>query len=318
MTGKKQLVSIVVPIFNEEATIPELLNRLGFVVSNSMIDYEVEVVVVDDGSSDSSIHLLRTACTEMPWLRVVGLSRNFGHQSAILAGISLAAGDAVVTMDGDLQDPPELIPVLVREWQRGFDVVYGVRRTRRGETFFKRTSAKLFYRFVNWLSDSELPRNVGDFRLVSRKVVDVLTGMPEKSLYLRGMVTWVGFPQASVEFDRDERFAGDTKYTIRKMLNLATDAILSFSERPLRIVTQLGALFTAAAFALSLVFVGALLFEAGPRSPGWLSTILAVLGLGGLQLISLGVIGQYVSRIYRETKGRPLFIVDVDRSENLG
>lgn len=308
------LVSVVIPIFNEEESISELLSRLDAVICSESEAVHLEVVFVNDGSTDGSLSLLDAACQRFSWARLVVLSRNFGHQSAILAGVSRARGDAVILMDGDLQDPPELIPSLVAKWRDGFDVVYAIRRSRLGDGWAKRTSANLFYRCINWLSEVEFPRNVGDYRLISRRVIRILEKMPEKSLYLRGMVTWIGFPQTSVHFDRDARFAGRPKYTGRKMIALANDAVISFSERPLSVVTQVGMFFTVAAFGTGLFITGSLFFDSAPRAPGWLSIMLVTLGLGGIQIVSLGVIGQYIARIYRETKARPLFIVDEDRS----
>jgi dolichol-phosphate mannosyltransferase len=217
-------------------------------------------------------------------------------------------------MDADLQDPPELIPTMIQEWKSGSEVVYAKRRERKGDSFFKRVSAKFFYLLIDWLSDTKLPRNVGDFRLMDRVIIDQVKNLPEKSLYLRGMVSWVGFKQTAVEFDRDARFAGSTKYTISKMINLAVDALLSFSERPLRLVTRLGLLMTLFSFSAVVYLLFSVLFKPSQGTSGWLSIIATVLLLGGVQLVCLGIVGEYVSRIYRETKGRPLFIIDEKRS----
>jgi dolichol-phosphate mannosyltransferase len=274
----------------------------------------VEIIFIDDGSSDNSAHFIREKCTTDNRYKLICLSRNFGHQAAILAGLNVSLGDAVIAMDADLQDPPELIPTMIREWMSGSEVVYAKRKERKGDSLFKRTSANFFYFLIDWLSDTKLPRNVGDFRLMDRIIVNQVKNLPEKSLYLRGMVSWIGFKQTAVEFDRDARFAGSTKYTISKMVNLAVDALLSFSERPLRVVTRLGLLMTLFSFSAIVFLLFSVLFESFHGTAGWLSIIATVLLLGGVQLVCLGIVGEYVSRIYRETKGRPLFIIDEKRS----
>lgn len=309
-----QTISIVVPVFNEEDTLAELRQRLTSVIDGSLASHSVEILLVDDGSTDRSLEIASEFHRQDQRFKVLSLSRNFGHQAALLAGISAAQGSAIVVMDADLQDPPELIPEMVRTWTAGADVVHAQRRTRKGESFFKRKSADLFYRFIDWLSDTHIPRDVGDFRLIDRRVVDVLMTLNEKSLYLRGLVAWVGFNQSTVLFDRDPRFAGETKYTLKNMLNLATDALISFSERPLRVVTKLGLLVTFFAFGFLGFFLVTSRFAGHNLVPGWLSLMTAVLLLGGVQLICLGIIGQYVSRVYRDTKGRPLYIVDDKKS----
>lgn len=309
----KKLVSLVIPVFNEEAGLPELFRRIDGVTSR-VSDIDLEVVFVDDGSTDESRGILLAHAAVQSHVRVVVLARNFGHQSALLAGISTANGDAVITMDADLQDPPELVPALIDAWTNGADVVHARRSSRKGESWFKLATASLFYRMIDWLSDTHLPRNVGDFRLIDRRVRDVLLELGEKSLYLRGMVAWVGFEQVTIDYDRDERFTGETKYPLKKMVSLATDAVLSFSERPLRIVTRLGLVLTGIAFSVLIFFLVTIPFGHGRLVPGWLSVIVAVLILGGVQLVCLGIVGEYISRVYREAKGRPLFIIDKRRS----
>jgi dolichol-phosphate mannosyltransferase len=309
-------LSIIVPVYNEELTLVELRDRLFRVILESLHSYSVEVLFINDGSVDSSLDLLREFHLQDPQFKFVTFSRNFGHQAALLAGLRTASGDAVVVMDADLQDPPELIPELVEQWKLGFDVVYAQRKDRRGESIFKRLTASFFYRVINWLSETDLPRNVGDFRLMDRRVIDIISASEEKSLYLRGLGAWVGFKQCAVEFDRDARFAGETKYSLKKMINLAADAVLSFSEKPLRVVTRLGIIVTALSFLILIIFFASLPFGSANRVPGWLSTVTVVLVLGGVQLICLGIVGEYVSRIYREVKNRPLYIID-DRESNL-
>lgn len=309
-------LSIVIPVYNEELTLIELRDRLSRLIDQFLRDFSIEVLFVNDGSADSSLDLLQEFHQQDSHFKYVTFSRNFGHQAALLAGIRAASGDVIVVMDADLQDPPELIPELVEKWKLGFDVVYAQRKDRRGESIFKRLTANFFYRAINWLSETDLPRNVGDFRLMDRRVVDIISASDEKSLYLRGLGAWVGFKQCAVEYDRDPRFAGETKYSLKKMVNLAADAVLSFSEKPLRVVTRLGIIVTALSFLILVIFFASLPFGSANRVPGWLSTVTVVLVLGGVQLICLGIVGEYVSRIYREVKNRPLYIID-DRKSNL-
>ena len=307
-------ISVVIPVYNEEQTLPELFTRLDLLVSSVGSDHQFEFLLINDGSIDRSLDILKEKVSTESRYKLVSFSRNFGHQSALLAGITLAKGDAVIAMDADLQDPPEVIVELIASWELGSDVVYAERRLRNGESFFKKFSAAIFYGLIDWLSETDLPRNVGDFRLMDRRVVDMLLQLPEKSLYLRGLVAWVGFKQTAVLYDRDARFAGETKYSMKKMLNLATDALLSFSEKPLRIVTRLGFAVTTVAFFLPGFFLITAYLTSENQVHGWLSMIFAVLFLGGIQLICLGIVGEYVSRIYREVKGRPLYIIDERKS----
>ena len=307
-------ISVVIPVFNEEDSLPELFKRLSSLNDSRPDDYQFEFVLVNDGSSDNSLNLILNQVEKHSSFKVLSFSRNFGHQAALLAGITYAKGDAVVAMDADLQDPPEIIHELIAQWENGSDVVYAERRQRNGESIFKKASAAMFYGLIDWLSETDLPRNVGDFRLMDRRIVNLLIELPEKSLYLRGLVAWVGFKQTSVLYDRDSRYAGETKYSLNKMVNLATDALISFSERPLRIVTRLGFLVTMAAFLLLGFFLVTYIWGSDNQVHGWLSMIFAVLFLGGIQLICLGIVGEYISRIYRESKGRPLFIVDENKS----
>jgi glycosyltransferase involved in cell wall biosynthesis len=312
-----KLISIVIPIYNESLLLNELLQRLDSVRTQFGEDYHSEVIMVDDGSTDDSLQILHNAAMSQANIRVVALSRNFGHQSALLAGISVARGDAVIVMDADLQDPPELLPELITAWHGGSEVVYAKRRTRAGESVLKKITANIFYRVIDWLSDTKLPRNVGDFRIMDRVVVDHLLAMKEKSLYLRGMVTWLGYTQSEVLFDRDQRFAGTTKYSLKKMLGLASDALLSFSDKPLRIITRIGAMITLSAFILGLYLLTSMILFEDNSSSGWLSLILAVIFFSGVQLVSLGIIGQYLSRIYKETKERPLYLINQKSSRNI-
>lgn len=303
-------VSIVMPVFCEEDILAKVFDRLQQVFPPANDGPCFEFLFVDDGSTDRSLELLGEFARRERRATVLALSRNFGHQSALLAGIHEATGDAVVLMDADLQDPPELVHRMVEEWMCGADVVYAQRRERRGEGFFKRVTASIFYRLLEYLSDTSLPRNVGDFRLMDRIVVDHLKNLGERSLYLRGMSAWLGFSQAAVIFDRDPRTAGETKYSPGRMIALATDAILSFSEKPLRLVTRIGLVVMFLSFVWVTYLLVDVAFADGRAISGWPSMIVTVLFLGGVQLLSLGVVGEYVSRTYRETKGRPLYIID--------
>jgi glycosyltransferase involved in cell wall biosynthesis len=298
-----RLLSVVAPMFDEEATAEVFYER----VCAALEGVPFELVVVDDGSSDSTPEILDRLASSDPRVRVVYLSRNFGHQTAITAGLDHATGDAVVMIDADLQDPPEVITTLVDHWQQGADVVYAVRERREGETRFKLATARLFYRLMSRLAAIELQENSGDFRLMDRRALDALLAMRERSRYLRGMTVWVGFTQAAVTYRRDPRYAGETKYTLSRMLRFALDAMASFSHAPLQAATILGFIFSFIAFlAIPIVFV-LKLFDS--YLPGFSTLTIVVLLLGGIQLIAVGSIGEYVGRIYDEVKRRPLYVV---------
>jgi len=298
--------SIVVPVYNEQEVLPELFTRLTWLLEQ--LDGPGEVILVDDGSRDGSYAMMAEMNGNDARFKLLHLSRNFGHQTAITAGLDFAAGRAVVVMDADLQDPPETVLAMAARRREGFDVVYGVRRQRAGESRFKRLSASAFYRLLRWLADVELPADVGDFRLLDRKALDAYLAMRETDRYVRGMTSWIGFNQTGVLYDRAERRAGETKYPLRKMLKFAADGIVSFSNAPLRLALGLGFLVSAVSFVYG--FVAILLKATGAFTvPGWTSVIFVTSFLGGVQLIVLGVIGEYVGRAYIETKGRPLYIV---------
>jgi dolichol-phosphate mannosyltransferase len=310
-------LSIVVPLYNEARNVAPLLERVGNVVERLRADYDYEIVLVNDGSTDGTAAAVRREMARLPHVVLVSLSRNFGHQLAATAGLELARGDAVVLMDGDLQDPPELIEAFVRKWRDGFDVVYAVRRTRPGESRFKLFTARLFYRLINRLTKVAIPLDAGDFRLMSRRVVDALRRSPERNRFLRGMVSWVGFNQTAIEYDRDVRYAGATKYPLGKMIRFAMDGIASFSDVPLRFASYFGFTVSAIAFIYAIIVVAFKLFSLKPPgyTPGWASTIVAILFLGGVQLMSLGILGEYLGRVYDEVKGRPLYLIsDIERS----
>ena len=301
------LLSVVVPCFNEEAVLRETHRRLSAVLERlDGLDYEV--VYVDDGSRDRTPLVLQQLQAGDRRVRVVRFSRNFGHQIAVTAGVEHARGDAVVLIDADLQDPPEVIPEMVARWREGHDVAYGVRTDRPGESAFKLATAKAFYRGINRLSETPIPLDTGDFRLMDRKVVDALAAMPERDRFVRGMVSWVGFRQVAVPYRRDPRLAGESKYPLLKMVRFALDGVTSFSVQPLRVATWLGFAVSGLALVGILYALGLRLFTS-TWVAGWTAMMIAVLFLGGVQLLSLGVIGEYIGRIYGEAKRRPLYLV---------
>lgn len=302
------LLSVVAPVFDEEELVEEFVRRTTAAVA----DFDFELVIVNDGSKDATPELLDRIAQADSRVRVLHLSRNFGHQAALTAGLEHAVGDVVAMIDADLQDPPELIPEMVGRWQEGADIVYAVRRQREGETAFKLATASWFYKLFRSLAQVDLEPNSGDFRLLDRRALDALLSMTERSRFLRGMTVWVGFSQTAVSYERDARAAGETKYTLRKMLRFSLDAIASFSHLPLQLSTYIGLLSAGLAFVGIPVVVG--LHFAGSYLPGFGSLTIAILLLGGIQLIALGVIGEYVGRIYDEVKHRPLYIVRDERN----
>ena len=298
--------SLVVPIFNEAETLSELVRRLTLLLD--ALDGPAEVLLVDDGSSDNSYDLMMAARETDPRFKVLRLSRNFGHQIAITAGMDVAAGNAVIVMDADLQDPPEVVLEMAARWREGFDVIYGVREERAGDTRFKKATASAFYRFLRRVSNIDVPLDVGDFRLVDRRALEAFKSMRETNRYVRGMFSWIGFRQVGVAFQRDERFAGDTKYPLTKMFKFATDGVVSFSAAPLRLALKLGFAVSALSFALGVLAVILKLF--GFYSiPGLASIAVFVAFLGGIQLLVLGLMGEYIARIHDEVKDRPLYLV---------
>jgi glycosyltransferase involved in cell wall biosynthesis len=302
------LLSVVAPVYNEEALIDEFYAR----VCAALQGIPFELVLVDDGSSDGSAATLERLADHDPRVRVVFLSRNFGHQTALTAGLDHARGDAVVMLDADLQDPPELIEKMLDHWRAGCDVVYAVREHRDGESHFKLATARWFYKLFDRLAQVELQHNSGDFRLLDRRALDALLSMRERNRFLRGMTVWVGYTQAAVPYKRDPRYAGETKYTLAKMVKFSLDAISSFSHRPLQLATLFGFIVSTVAFvAIPIVIVLRIL---GSYLPGFSSITIAILLLGGIQLIAIGIIGEYVGRIYDEVKGRPLYLVRARRN----
>ena len=305
-------LSVVVPCFNEEAVIRETHRQLVSALEQ-VPELDLELVYVDDGSRDGTLDLLRGIQRADSRVRVLVLSRNFGHQIAVTAGIQGTQGDAVVVIDADLQDPPDVILDMLNRWRRGADVAYGVRTQREGETAFKRWTAKAFYRILGRLTDTAIPLDTGDFRLMDRKVVDAFLAMPERDRFVRGMVAWAGFRQEPVPFQRAARAAGETKYPLKKMLRFAIDGILSFSMVPLRLATYIGFLASGLAL-LGIVYAFALRLLTDVWIAGWTLLLIAILFLGGVQLVLIGIFGEYLGRIYGEVKRRPLYLV----AERLG
>jgi dolichol-phosphate mannosyltransferase len=306
-SGSRSLLSVIVPCYNEEAVIEKTHARLLEVLAP--LDLDCEIIYVNDGSRDRTLEILKSLQKSDDRVRVISFSRNFGHQLAVSAGIDVASGDAVVLIDSDLQDPPELIPAMINKWREDFQVVYGVRAQRAGESAFKLLTAKAFYRMINVISDVAIPLDTGDFRLMDRRVVAVLQNMPERDRFVRGMVSWVGFRQFALPYARAERAAGESKYPLRKMLLFALDGVISFSLVPLRIATFVG--FLAAAMAvLGIGYALFLRLFTGNWAPGFTLIFISIFFLGGATLTCLGIVGEYVGRIYRELKRRPLYIID--------
>jgi glycosyltransferase involved in cell wall biosynthesis len=298
--------SIVVPIFNEEETLPELTRRLAALFDR--LDGPAEVIYVDDGSTDRSYELMREAREGDPRFKLIRFSRNFGHEMATTAGLDMASGAAAVMMDGDLQDPPEVVLELAARWREGYDIVYAVRSERPGETRLKKATSKTYGRMLGRMTEFEIPPDVGDFRLVDRRALEAFRAMREQNRFVRGMFSWVGYRQVGVPFQRDKRFAGETKYPFGKMLRLATDGIVSFSAYPLRLALKVGFVMAGLSFLLGIVFLVSKL--AGfYHVPGLASIAVFVAFLGGIQLLLIGIMGEYIARIHDEVKGRPLYLV---------
>lgn len=309
-------LSVVLPVFNEEGGLPELYRRLNAVLISMGISHEI--IFVNDGSRDRSWDVMLELANRDHLVKAVSLSRNFGHQLAITAGVDASLGAAVVVMDSDLQDPPELIEQLFAKYREGFDVVYAQRRTRDGETWFKQTTARMFYRVIRRMTTVDIPVDTGDFRLMSRRVVEDLKRLQEQSRFVRGLVTWVGYNQTPVLYDRDRRYGGDTKYPLTKMMKFALDGITGFSSQPLRLASHAGLLLAAASLALMVAFTIYKLAGGAGLVPGWTSLMVAVLFLGGLQLLAIGILGEYIGRIYEEAKRRPLYLVQDTRNMTTG
>jgi polyisoprenyl-phosphate glycosyltransferase len=301
-----ELLSVIVPVYNEAAVLPAFHHQLREVMGAAGCRYEL--IYIDDGSTDSSLQLLNGIRAEEDGVAIVELSRNFGKEVALSAGLDHASGDAVIIIDADLQDPPELVHEFLAQWRNGYDVVYGQRTDRRGDSRLKIVTARWFYRVINALSDVDIPRDVGDFRLLSRRAVDALLAMPERRRYMKGLYAWVGFPQKAVPYVRQPRQAGHTKWNYWRLWNFALEGITSFSDAPLRIASYLGVITSGFAFMYGLFLLVRTLIW-GNDVPGYPSLIIAVLFLGGVQLICLGILGEYLGRTYDEAKARPLYFV---------
>ena len=302
-------VSVVIPMYYEEEVANECYNKVSSILKK-LENYDYEIIFVNDGSKDKTLEILEDVAKKDEKTKVISFSRNFGHQAAVTAGLKEVTGDAIVIIDADLQDPPELIPDMLKLWEQGNEVIYGKRKTRKGESHFKLLTAKMFYKTLNALSDVEIPKDTGDFRLVDRKVVDVVNSLPEHNKFLRGLFSWVGFKQIPYEYERQERFAGKTKYPLKKMLKLASDGIISFSNKPIKLVGALGMFSIVISILLLIYAIISYIFKLNNLSAGWTSIIVAITFFAGVQLLSLWVISEYIGRIYDEAKGRPQYIID--------
>ncbi len=304
---KKNLYSLIIPLYNEEEVVLECVKRVINVMDN--IDGDYEIIFVNDGSKDKTMEIMTNVCKGNHKLKIIDFSRNFGHQIAITAGMDYAKGDAIIVMDADLQDPPEVISEMISKYNEGYEVVYAIRKKRKGESFFKRISAKLFYRFLRYMCNIDIPVDTGDFRLISKKVSNVLSGLTERNRYVRGLVAWVGFKQIGIEYEREERFAGVTKYPLKKMIKLSIDGITSFSTKPLTVSKNLGLFIAFIGFIYAIVVI-VQKFALNMPNTGWASIVVLLLIIGGVQLIMIGIVGEYIARIFDESKNRPLYIIN--------
>lgn len=302
-------VSVIVPMYFEEQVAKECYERLKKVF-DELENYEREFIFINDGSTDKTEEILEEIATQDKTVKVIVFSRNFGHQCAVTAGLKFAAGDAIVIMDADLQDPPELIGEMLQLWEAGNEVVYGKRKTRKGESKFKLLSAKMFYAMLNKLSDVEIPKDTGDFRLVDRKVVEVMNGLPEHNKFLRGLFSWTGFRQVAYEYERQERLAGKTKYPLKKMMKLSFDGIVGFSNKPLKLIGGLGLISIVISFAILLYSLLSYCFQLNQLTPGWTSIMVTVTFFAGIQLLGIWILSEYIGRIYDEARNRPQYIID--------
>ena len=302
-------ISMVIPMYYEEKVVNECYKRVTEVLGK-ISGYEYEIIFINDGSKDKTLELLEGIASNDKCVKVISFSRNFGHQAAVTAGLKHVTGDAIVIIDADLQDPPELIPEMLKLWEEGNEVIYGKRKTRDGESAFKLLTAKMFYKTLNALSDVEIPKDTGDFRLVDRKVVDTINSLPEHNKFLRGLFSWVGYKQYSFEYERKERFAGETKYPLKKMIKLASDGIISFSTKPLKFVGTLGIISIVISLVILVYALISYIFQLNQLSAGWTSLMVVITFFAGVQLLSLWIISEYIGRIYDETKGRPQYIID--------
>lgn len=302
-------ISVVIPMYYEEDVANECYNRTKKVL-NGLEDYDHEIIFVNDGSKDKTLPILKEIATKDEKAKVISFSRNFGHQAAVTAGLKFVTGDCILIIDSDMQDPPELLVDMLKLWEDGNEVIYAKRKTRKGESKFKLMTAKMFYNVLNNLSDVEIPKDTGDFRLVDRKVVDVINSMPEHNKFLRGLFSWVGFKQKPIEYERQERFAGKTKYPLKKMLKLASDGIMSFSTKPLKIIGGIGIVSIFISFILLIYAILSYIFKWNNLASGWTSLMVAITFFAGVQLVSIWMISEYIARIYDDTKQRPEYIIN--------
>lgn len=303
-------ISVIIPVFNEEAIIDEIYKRLSTTLAPLAINYEL--VFVDDGSKDRTLEKISALAEKYNTVKYISFSRNFGHQVALTAGLEHVTGEAVVIIDGDLQDPPELIPEMYAKYKEGYKVIYAKRKKRKGDSFFKKMTAKLFYRLLKKLTSFDIPLDTGDFRLIDKAVVEALKQMPEQNKFYRGQIAWLGFKQSYVEFERQERFAGETGYPFSKMLKFALDGITAFSDKPLRLVTYIGFFISFLAFLIILYALYSY-FILHRAIVGWTSLIISTMFIGGIQLFAIGIIGEYISRLNNNTRNRPLYVVKEKR-----
>ena len=303
-------ISVVIPMYCEEEVVDICYKRVVNNLKKLSDKYSYEIIFINDGSKDSTLEILKKIASNDNNVKIISFSRNFGHQAAVTAGIRNVTGDAIIIMDADLQDPPELFEGMIEKWEEGYEVVYGKRKTREGESIFKLLTARMFYNTLNKLSEIEIPKDTGDFRLVDRKVIDVIATLPEHNKFLRGLFSWVGFNQYAYEYNRVNRVAGKTKYPFKKMFKLATDGILSFSAKPLKIVGAIGFFSVIVSIIILIYSIVSYMFKLNSLTPGWTSIMCTMTFIGGIILISLWMIGEYIARIYEESLGRPEYIID--------
>ena len=302
-------VSVVIPMYYEEEVAQICYDRVSEVLEKLKKEYDYEIIFVNDGSKDKTLSILKEIASKDNKVKIISFSRNFGHQAAVTAGIKEVSGDAIVIMDADLQDPPELIPDMLKLWEDGYEVIYGKRNTRKGESTFKLLTAKMFYSFLNAMSEVDIPKNTGDFRLVDKSVIDVINNLPEHNKFLRGLFSWVGFEQKEFLYDRPKRELGETKYPFKKMLKLAKDGIISFSTKPLKIVGGLGIFSILLSMIILVYSILSYALDWNNLADGWTSIMVCITFFAGVQLFSLWIMSEYISRIYDESKGRPEYIV---------
>ena len=302
-------ISIIIPCFNEEQVISHTYERVNKAMQ-SFTHRGYELIFIYDGSRDKTLEILRTIAQNDSNVKILSFSRNFGHQPAVTAGINMCVGDVAIIIDGDLQDPPELFPEMVKiHLEQNANVVYGLRGERKGETFFKRISAKYFYKTINFLSDTPLPVDTGDFRLIDKHVIEAFKNLPEKNKYIRGLISWIGFKQMPITYVRDERFAGETKYPLSKMIKFASTSLLYFSKKPLKLALTIGLVSILVGIGLAVWVITGLIYRTNSIVPGWASTIIALIFFGGIQLLTIGVLGEYLGNMFEEIKNRPEYIV---------